>query len=504
MTSELLTPKEPDILEVISDLSSDEVFTPPRVVAKVLDLLPMEAWGDPSLRWLDPGCKTGVFLREITRRLMSGLVEKIPNEQERLQHILKNQVFGVAITELTAMLSRRTLYCSKDAAGPHSVVQMPTSDGNIWFARVEHTYVNGKCRECSAARSQMERDNRDNYAYAFIHETGRMVVWKDLGMKFDVIVGNPPYQMDSDGSNRTIPIYNLFVEQAKKLNPTYISMIIPSRWMATGLGLRDFRASMLADDRIRHIVDFPNASEVFPGVEIKAGVCYFFWDRDNQGKCAVTTVRASEIEGPIQRELGEFDIFVRDWRALAILRKVIDKQESTLSEVMSARTAFGIVSNFSEYSRNRRSGDIRFYATSSQGRIEAWIAPKAVLTNHDAITSWKAMVPKAGSDGGQKLPDIVIGQPWIAEPPSICTQSFLFVCAGDRREAESISSYYRTRFVRFLVSLRKITQDTTRESYSWVPLQTWDRTWTDAELYEKYGITQNEQAYIKSMVKEMP
>lgn len=504
MMNDLVSSKAPDILEVISDLSSDEVFTPPRVVTQVLDLLPAEVWSNSSLRWLDPGCKTGVFLREITRRLMSGLAGEIPDDQERLEHILKNQVFGIAITELTSMMSRRTLYCSKDAAGVHSVVQMPTSDGNIWFERVEHTYVNGKCRECSASETQMERDNRDNYAYAFIHEAGRIAVWKDLGMKFDVIVGNPPYQMDSDGSNRTIPIYNLFVEEAKKLNPAYISMIIPSRWMATGLGLRDFRSAMLSDTRIRHIVDFPNAAEVFTGVEIKAGVCYFVWDRDNPGDCSVTTIRAGEVEGPIQRVLSEYDVFVRDARALSILQKVIAMKEPTLSEVMSARTAFGVVSNYRGYSKTKRKGDVRYYATSPTGRVEAWIAESEATTNQEAIDTWKAMVPKAGSDGGQKLPDVVLGQPWIAEAPSICTQSFLFVSVDDQARAESISSYYRTRFLRFLVSLRKITQDTTRETYTWVPQQTWDRTWTDEELYRKYGITEEEQSYIESMVKEMP
>ncbi|MDA8026517.1 MAG: Eco57I restriction-modification methylase domain-containing protein [Actinomycetota bacterium] len=504
MNNDLLTSKGPDILEVISDLSSDEVFTPPRVVTQVLDLLPKEVWSDSSLRWLDPGCKTGVFLREVTSRLMSGLTGEIPYKQRRLQHILQNQVFGIAITELTSMMSRRTLYCSKDASGDHSVVKMPARNGNIWFDRVEHKYVEEKCQECSAAKSQMERENRDNYAYAFIHEVGRIAVWKELGMKFDVIVGNPPYQMESEGSNRTIPIYNLFVEEAIKLNPKYMAMIIPSRWMAGGLGLSSFRSSMLSDKRIRSIVDFPNPSEVFPGVEIKAGVCYFMWERDHPGDCMVTTIRGGELVGPTKRVLDEYDVFVRDARALTILEKVLSMKEPVLAEIMSARTAFGIVSNYRDYSKTKRSGDVRFYATSSTGRVEAWIAESEATTNREAINTWKAMVPKAGSDGGQKLPDIVLGQPWIAEAPSICTQSFIFIGVENHTKAESIVSYYRTRFLRFLVSLRKITQDTTRETYTWVPQQTWDRTWTDEELYKKYGINEQEQAFIESMVKEMP
>jgi len=318
-----------------------------------------------------------------------------------------------------------------------------------------------------------------------------------------VIVGNPPYQMDAESGNRTMPIYNLFFNEAKKLNPRYMAFIIPSRWMAGGLGLGEFRSEMLADKRIRALVDYPMASEVFPGVEIKGGVCYLMWDRDHPGDCSVSTVRGGEVEGPVRRDLGEFDVFVRDARALTILHKVIEKKESALSEVMSARTAFGVVSNFRGYSSTKRKGDVRYYATSPTGRVEAWVARDEALTNLDAIDKWKAMVPKAGSDGGQKLPDVVLGQPWIAKAPSICTQSFLFVCVDDEQQAESVASYYRTRFLRFLVSLRKITQDTTRESYTWVPQQTWDRTWTDEELYEKYGITPDERAYIESIVKEM-
>ena len=173
---------QPDILEVISDLSSDEVFTPPRVVNAVLDLLPVEVWSDPTLRWLDPGSKTGSFLREIAKRLMTGLVEAFPVEQERLEHILKNMVFGIAVTELTALMSRRTLYCSKDASSIHSAVRLPTSSGRVWFDRVEHSYnASGRCTECSAARDQMERAGRENYAYGFVHAAGRKAIEKEFG-----------------------------------------------------------------------------------------------------------------------------------------------------------------------------------------------------------------------------------------------------------------------------------------------------------------------------------
>lgn len=495
---------QPDILEVISDLSNDEVFTPPKIANKMLDMLPESVWSDPSLRFADFGAKTGIFLREITRRLMDGLEPHFASEAERLQHILRNMVHGVAITELTSLLTRRTVYCSKDASSQFSVVKMPTVSGNVWFERVEHSYTSGKCSECGGAQAQLERSGRENYAYAFIHESGRAAIREAMDMKFDVIVGNPPYQMESDGNNRTLPLYNLFVEQAKALNPRYIAMITPSRWMAGGLGLSDFREEMLNDSRISHLVDFPVASEVFPGVEIKGGVSYFLWDREYSGDCAVTTTRGDSSEGPIMRNLGEFDVLVRDSRALSILKKILSKSEPMLSDKVSSRTAFGVYSNFKGYSKTERPGDVRFYATSTSGRVEGWISRAEATTNHDSIDKWKAMIPKAGSDGGQKLPDVVLGQPWIAQPPSICTQSFLFVPVDSESEAESVASYYRTRFVRFLVSLRKITQDTTKASYAWVPEQLWNRTWNDEDLYLAYGLTLDERSYIETMVKEMP
>jgi site-specific DNA-methyltransferase (adenine-specific) len=279
------TTGEPDILEVIADLSTDEVRTPPKIANAVLDLLPPDVWTDGSLRWLDPSTKTGVFLREVTKRLMVGLEASIPDPKARLDHILTNMVHGIAITELTSLISRRTVYCSKDAAGPLSTVQLPTSSGNVWLERVEHPYVEGRCGECGASEALMEHGGRDNHAYALIHEAGRQALRKDIDMQFDVIIGNPPYQMKSDGGSRDVPIYNRFVEQAKALNPRFMSLIIPSRWMAGGLGLNEFRNTMLADNRITRLVDYARMGDVFPGVDFEGGVCYFLWDRDNPGPC---------------------------------------------------------------------------------------------------------------------------------------------------------------------------------------------------------------------------
>ncbi|MDA8025811.1 MAG: Eco57I restriction-modification methylase domain-containing protein [Actinomycetota bacterium] len=503
--------KQPDILEVIANLSNDAIFTPPRVVNAVLDLLPDEVWTDPTLRWLDPGAKTGVFPREITKRLMVGLVDAIPDEDARLHHILTNMVFAIATEEITGMMTRRSLYCSKDASSEFSVVRFATPAGNVWQKRVKHSWDSeGKCTECKGTKAQLLVPGRDNKAYGFIHADGRTQINKELNMKFDVIVGNPPYQMDADSEGQNVvPIYDTFVREAIELNPRFVSMIIPSRWLAGGKWLDGFRDQMLADTRIRKIADFPVASELFPGVEIKGGVMYFLWDGDNPGACETTMRRGDEVIGPTNRQLDKYDVFVRDARALPVLEKVIGELGVPFAELVSTRDPFGpaLSSNFTKFRQDdvRRAGDLKLYMNLGSKRVEKWVDPSLVTRNHAVIEKWKVFIPNAGSDGGQRLPDVVLGTPLIAEPSSVCTLTYLFIGPFDTEtEARSVDSYIRTRFARFLVSLRKISQHTTRSSYNWVPQQTWDRTWTDAELYEKYGITPEEQAYIESTVKEMP
>lgn len=526
----------PDILTCIANLSNDEVFTPPELANEMLDLVATgwaeanngaNIWANPTVTFLDPATKSGVFLREITARLVAGLADSIPNLQERVDHILTKQVFGIGITNLTALLARRSLYCSKVATSEHAITQkFQDPSGNIWFGQTEHTWGGGKkktrtnrdgkiveyrvgrrCSFCGAAESEYGRDaTLETHAYAFIHTKDIKARVAELfgdTMKFDVIIGNPPYQLGSDGGTRDMPIYQKFVEQAKQLEPSFLSMVIPSRWMAGGLGLADFRATVLSDQQMTKLIDYPVASEVFPGVEIKGGICYFLWERGRESNCEVTTIRGDTVTGPVNRDLTEFDTFIRDSRALPILRKVVGRNEPSMADILSARTAFGLVSNYKEYRQKPRADDVRFYATSPTGRFIAWVSRDDATARRNLIDSWKAMIPKAGSDGGQKLPDYVLGQPWLAEPPSVCTQSFIFVAVENEHKALSILSYYSTRFLRFLVSLRKITQDTKADTYKWVPQQSWDRLWTDKMLYEKYDLTEDEIEFIESMIRPM-
>ena len=491
----------PDVLSCIASLSNDEVFTPPKLVNRILDTLPAYLWSDKKATFLDPGCKSGVFLREIVKRLDKGLEQQIPNRQKRLNHILKNQVFGLAITELTALLSRRSVYCSKTANGKYSVCEVfDNPEGNISFGRVEHTWLKDNCAFCGASKDAYDRGGElESHAYEFIHTKTLNGI---SNMRFDVIISNPPYQMGSDGGTRDIPIYNKFVEQAKKLKPRFLSMIIPSRWMAGGLGLSDFRREMLEDRHIRTLMDYERMGEVFPGVDFEGGVCFFLWDRDNEGDCAVTTISGDDLVGPVERKLNEYDIFVRDIRGVKILRKVLKAKEPSITEILSVDKEFGWTSNFSGFHEKQRANDVALYHNQKGKRLIGWIDRKDVDKSSHLIDKWKVMVPQAYGERGAR-PAMVLGPSFVAPSPSVCTQTYLFFHLSSKKAANSLKSYMQTRFFRFLVSLRKITQHATRSTYTWVPQQTWDRTWTDEELYQKYGLTKEDVAFIESRIRPM-
>lgn len=259
--------------------------------------------------------------------------------------------------------------------------------------------------------------------------------------------------------------------------------------MASGLGLGEFRQTMLGDRRMRELVDYPAASDVFPGVEVKAGVCYFVWDATHEGNCNVTTIRGEEVVGPMVRNLGEYDVFVRDGRAMSILRKVQRHCEPFINTILARDKEFGWTSNFDGFHKTKRAGDLPLYYIRTMKRSVGYIGREEVIKSIHLIDTWKVLVPQA-YNGGDAIPHQILGKPLIAPSPSVCTQSFLFFSVGSEEEAKRLQSYYTTRFFRFLVSLRKITQHATHSTYVWVPMQTWDRTWTDDALYEKYGITQ--------------
>ena len=537
--------RNPDVLSCIANLSNDEVFTSPRLANEMLDALSVgwasanngaDIWADSTVAFLDPFTKSGVFLREITRRLVDGLAEEIPDLEVRVDHILTKQVFGVGITEICSLLARRSLYCSKDATSRYSIARsFSKPEGNVWFERTEHTWVggtdlvytadengnrverltNGKCKFCDAPQILFDRDTGlEAHASAFIHTDdvrSRTSEWFGANMQFDVVVGNPPYQMTGGGGGTNdSSIYHLFVQQAMSLEPRFLSMVIPSRWMAGGRGpgLADFRRDFLGDRRVRALVDFENAKDAFPTVGIGGGVCYFLWDRDNPGACRSEYRRGATVIGPTDRNLDEFEIFVRDPRAVEVLHKVLALNEERFEALVSGDTPFGLATNFSAYKEGKApgTGAVRLYANKGTKRLSGSMSRSLIKKNVHLIDSWKLFLPVAGSGREREKTgvDVVLGPPLVGEPGSVCTQTYL--AAGpfsSEDETSSVESYLRTRLARFLISLRKPAQHVFRGMYHWVPVQNWDRKWTDEALYAKYGITESEQAYIESFIKPM-
>jgi len=507
--------RNPDVLTCIANLSNDEVITPPEFANRMLDTV-AEAWAadnkgasiwmDSSVRFLDPCTKSGVFLREITSRLTKGLADEMPNLEDRVNHIVRKQVFGIGITYLTSLLARRSVYCSKHAKGSHSIAKsFASDDGNIWFRRVEHTWVDGRCEYCGASRKALDRgEGLETHAYAFIHTDeikARVAELFGDDMQFDVVIGNPPYQLDDGGyGTSAAPIYHLFVEKALGLDPRFAVFVKPSRWMDGGKGLDKYRARMLSDKRLRNIVDFPKLYEGFPGVKIRGGISYFLWDRDHQGPCAIQTIWDGQITGPtVSRYLDTYDILVRRNESVPILEKVRAKGEPTLDHRVSSRKPFGLPTNFKgKSSPTGLKKPVRLFENQRIG----WIARKDIPVNSGWVDEWKVLMT-AVQGTSAAVETKFLSKPIIAEPGTACTETYLVAGHFDNEAAaRNYAKYLRSRFTRFLVSLRKATQHATRDVYSFVPDLPLDREWTDGKLYKRYGLTKDEIAFIESQVNE--
>lgn len=516
----------PDVLLCLANLSNDEVFTPPDVANQILDMLPQELFSDPNTKFLDPACKSGVFLREIAKRLIVGLANTIPDLQERIDHIMHKQLYAIAITELTAMLSRRSVYCSKYPNGPFAVSHFETAQGNIKFHKISHTWKDGKCVYCGASQEEYDRSkDLETHAYEFIHVLKPEEIFN---MKFDVICSNPPYQLsvgnEGGNSSKAKAIYHRFISQAIELKPKYICMITPSRWMTrTTEGIPDeWVDNMLQSNRISIIHDFEDSSDCFPGVEIKGGVSYFLYERNYSGKCNYY-FHYSSMKG-IETRFDYLDsmhsgVVIRDPKAYSVLKKITavegeyyNNQETNFSGYVSPKDFFTnkqvLTSSWKGYKKDKDSTNcVKYYLNKNIHKIPfGWTSWEVIPKNHSSIRLNKVYIPAAGGTG---YDDQVLGKPFYGEENSVCSQTYLVIGYDPQKhnftktQCLNIITYIKTRFFRYLVSIKKKTQNGPRGVYQFVPLQDFSKPWTDEELYKKYNLTDDEIAFIESMIKPM-
>ena len=511
-TSKTETAHVPDVLETLAQLPNDEVFTPPKVANAMLDILPDEVWSDPELKWLDPATKSGVFLREAYKRLMVGLADWQPDPTKRRAFVLREMLFGSAITTLSADIARRSVYQTKDATGASVVdpaisdwvVEFGTAAGNIEYTETDHTIgTDGRCDVCRAPEA-LVRDERETYAYAFSHRTYPTEEMNDV--KFDVIVGNPPYQISAEGTNRTMPIYQQFVERAIDMDPKYVLMITPSRWFTGGLGLDDFRDRMIGDRRLTKIVDNPKIFDCFPQAKIRGGVSYFLWDRDHDGDCEVSTRIDGTVISTATRDLRRgHGVLVRDNKASTIIEKVLAAGHGSVEEWFFPQLAFNQTwrTNFRGHSEEPFDGGVPIIHNSGVGYVRIADFER----NADLVDKWKVLLPMASSgdtsqDESGRIVDIVLGEPIAVAPGSVCNQTYYVAGSFDSAGAsENYASYLATKFVRFLVLQRKSTQHITSERFRFVPAVPMSERWNDPKLYSHFDLSDDEVAHIEASIK---
>lgn len=513
----------PDVLSCLANLSNDEVFTPPNVVNNMLDMLPKELFENKETTFLDIGTKSGVFLREIAKRLIKGLESEIPDLQKRVDHILHKQLFGIATTELTSLVSRRTLYCSKYPNCRYSASRFDTVEGNIRFRAKKHDFVNGRCKWCGASATQFDRDDGlESHAYEFIHTDKPEEIFN---MKFDVIIGNPPYQMSCSTENSTdsnaafaSAIYPKFVVQAMKLNPRYLLMITPSRWMTrTGQGIDDeWVDEMIYGKHLMEIHDFIDSTECFAGVDIMGGVSYFLYGSEYSGKCKFVEHKGDMVNSIVDF-LDPFNtgVVIRDVISRDILEKVISCEgdfykKDSFASIVSPEHFYdkgGLLNtNWKGFVLVKdKLHSVKYYLNRRMvDRGYGWIKETDIPKNFSTKELHKVYIPAANGSFGPNAP--ILGVPFYGEPNSVCSQTYLVLGYNknySKEFCENIITYVKTKFFRFMVSIKKKTQHAPSSVYSFVPMQDFSKPWVDEELYKKYNLTADEIKFIESMIKPM-
>lgn len=502
-----------------------EVFTSEREVNAMLDLVKQETERIDS-RFLEPACGTGNFLIEILRRKLKVVCSRYKKSQieyEKYAFLAVSSVYGIDLLEDNVIECRQRLYdlfnndyfnlykkkCNESC---RKTIQFLLSKNIICGDAL--TLKTNKGEPIIFSEWSLVSENlvkRRDFSFSEIldgHNKQTSLLFfsdgaeydKENKMRFDVIIGNPPYQLNDAGNGKSAkPIYHYFIQQAKKLNPHYLTMIIPARWYAGGKGLDDFRQEMLNDDRIRILVDYSDSTECFPGVDIAGGICYFLWEKDTKGDCIIKNIHnGNEIIA--SRPLNEFKTFIRHSSSVSIVKKAISLNEKTMNQYVSSRKPFGFPTN----ARPTNKGDILFKWNDGDGYIER----EDILVGVDMIDEWKVITSKASYDHGG-LPDKdgmrrVFSKIDILPPKTICSETYIVVGSfKDKKVANNLRKYLYTKFVRFLVSQLSFSQDITKDRFSFVPMQDFSEEWTDEKLYKKYGLTTEEIAFIESMIKPM-
>lgn len=557
-----------DILETITNVGNDEVFTPRKTCEMILDSLPEEVWHNPNYKWLNPATKNGVFEREIAIRLDNGLKDIIPDTETRRKHILQNMIFAIGQTRFTANVARRTLYyCSEanrkcdgiKAEDGHYVngyaigngTWFNDEEGNIKTPNTNHTFIdaNGnvmpdscvenerkkyRCEYCgiNGNSSYNDASQRETYAYEFIHFSGDKLLRHlqdrffggNRNMKFDVVIGNPPYQLSDGGAQASArPIYQLFVQQSILLNPKYICLIMPSRWMVGGKGLDDFRSSFIIDKHIKTLNDFRESKICFPSNDIKGGICFFLWDRDYNDKCTVIThsINGNKTSLRFLKE-ENCDIYIRDEILISIMKKVKLLRELTFDSMVSARKPYGLEAEtmlspkkfgLPEFSSEKMPEGYEILGLGEKMKRTWKYLPKdyPFPKKSPCLNKYKVFIAEAYGSG---ILGEVPSTPILAVPGQLCTETFLEIGPFDTEtEAENVIKYIKTRFFRVLVGIQKQTQHTTQKVYRFVPIQlfannsniNWNQNIEaiDKQLFKKYNLSKDEVDFIEKNIQEM-
>lgn len=460
---------EEDIFDYIPPQQTNQIFTPRRVVKMMVDLLQQEApdlFTSMDSRFIDLYSKSGLYLTEVAKRLFVGLAPGIPDEEERIRWILEEQVYGAAPSDIIYNMVKNYVY------GGYPAVQT----GNLL-----HLDLIPAAKEGRLAEELKKRMGKS--------------------VRFDAIVGNPPYQLETSGVGRqAVPVYNSFIEESIKLEPKFITHITPARWYTGGFGLNSFRDSMLSDTHFRYLEDYPNTYDVFTGVDIAGGVSYFLWDVNYNGPCTITNNMNGERWTEI-RELNEYSTFIRDNRAVAIVRKVFDieRPHNTLAETVSPQKPFGLPTNYEPTDSGIPCWFIQRIGLKYASSID-------VTDTNNLLDKWKLLVPKAPiagqTDFSRPVGFYYEGNTKIARPGECCTESFIVAGAfSTEREVINFKSYLFTKIARFLLLQTVVSQDVLRNKFCFVPsLEKYDQLFTDEVLRSRWNISDDEWNYIDSRI----